>query len=56
MATRKGINISGNYAAPRILHALFTYVLCIYFKKIKRSDKIVFYILFKTQRLSGTVF
>ena len=29
MATRKGINISGNYAAPHILHALFIYVLCI---------------------------
>ena len=26
MATRKGINISGNYAAPHILHALFIYV------------------------------
>ena len=44
MATRKGINISGNYAAPHILHALF----CMYFvfEKIERSDKIVFYILF----------
>ena len=29
MATRKGINISGNYAAPHILNALFIYVLCI---------------------------
>ena len=28
MATRKGINISGNYTAPHILHALFIYVLC----------------------------
>ena len=27
MAARKGINISGNYAAPHILHALFIYVL-----------------------------
>ena len=26
MATRKGINISGNYAAPHILHALFIYI------------------------------
>ena len=25
MATRKGINISGDYAAPHILHALFIY-------------------------------
>ena len=47
MATRKDINISRNYAAPHILHALFIYVLCI--KKNERSDKIVFYILFKTQ-------
>ena len=29
MATRKGINISGNYAVSHILHALFIYVLCI---------------------------
>ena len=29
MATRKGINISGDYAAPHILHVLFVYVLCI---------------------------
>ena len=46
MATRKGIHISGNYAAPYILHALF----CMYFvfKKIERSDQIVSNILFKT--------
>ena len=54
MATTKGINISGNYAAPHILHALLIYVLCL--KKNERSDKIVFYILFKTQRPSDTVF
>ena len=29
MATRKGINIYGNYAAPHILHALVIYVLYI---------------------------
>ena len=29
MATRKGITISENYAAPHILIALFIYVLCI---------------------------
>ena len=29
MATRKGVDISGNYATHHILHALFTYVLCI---------------------------
>ena len=44
MATRKGTNISGNYAAPHILHALFIYVLCI--RKKARSDKILFYIFF----------
>ena len=57
MPTRKGINISGNFAVPHILYALFiyVYVLCTY-KKIERSDRIVFYILFKTQRTSDTVF
>ena len=44
MATRKGINISGNYAAPHISYVLFIYVLCIL--KNERSDKIVLYILF----------
>ena len=39
MATRKGINVSGNYAAPQ-LNALFIYLLC--FKKIERSDKSYF--------------
>ena len=29
MATREGIHISGNYAGPHILHALFIHVLCI---------------------------
>ena len=48
MGTRKGINISGNYAAPHIL--------LLYLKKNERSDKIVFNILFKTQRPSYTVF
>ena len=28
MAIRKGKNISGNYAAPHILHALFIYEVC----------------------------
>ena len=57
MATRKGINVSANYAAPHILNALFIYIYMYFvFKKIKRSDKIVFYIPFKTQRSSDTVF
>ena len=54
MATRKGINISGNYVVHHILYAFLIYVLCI--KKIERSDKIVFYTVFKTQRPSDTVF
>ena len=29
MVTRKSINISGHYAAPHVLLALFIYVLCI---------------------------
>ena len=32
MATRKDVNISGNYAALHILHALFIYVLYIKIK------------------------
>ena len=32
MATRKGIKVSGDYAALHILNALFIYVLCIFFK------------------------
>ena len=56
MATRKGIHISGNHPAPHILHALFILYMYFVFKKIERSDKIVFYILFKTQRPSDTVF
>ena len=53
MATRKGINVSGNYAAPHKMPCS-----CMYFvlKKNERSDKIVFYILLKTQRPSDTVF
>ena len=55
MATKNGISISENYAAPHyILNDLFIYVLCI--SKIERSDKIVFYNLLKTQRPSDTVF
>ena len=43
MATRKGINISGNYAAPHILHALFIYVPgTLYLKKLKGRTKSYF--------------
>ena len=41
MATRKGINISGNYATPHILNALFIYVLRIK-KKMKGRTKSYF--------------
>ena len=54
MATRKGMSISGNYAHP------IYYMPCLYiyfvFKKIERSDEIVFYILLKTQPPSDKVF
>ena len=40
MATRKGIHISGNYAAPHILHALFIYDF--YLKKMKGRTKSYF--------------
>ena len=56
MTTRKGINISGRCVVP--INAtgicLFIHVLCIL--KNKRSDKIVFYVVFETQRPSDTVF
>ena len=54
MATRKGINFPGTTPHP------IYYVPCSYmyfvFKKNEGSDKIVFYILFKSQRPSDTVF
>ena len=58
MATRKGHkHFRELRRTPYILLALFLYVLCIKNKiKNERSDKIVFYILFKSQRPSDTVF
>ena len=53
MATRKDINVSGNCAAPYEIPCLYMYFGL---KKIERSDKIVFYILLKTQRPPDTVF
>ena len=55
MASKKGIHVSGNYAGPHILNALFMYYV-LFILKIERLDKIVFYILLKTQRSSDTVF
>ena len=52
MATEKGINISGTYVVHHEFYAIFIYVLC----KIERSDRMVFYIVFKSQRPSDTVF
>ena len=47
MATRKGINISGNYAAPhKLYHMPFSYMYFVLFL-VERSDKVVFYILLK---------
>ena len=54
MATKKDINISWTYVVHHKLYAFFIYVLCIL--KIERSGRIVFYIVFKTQRPSDTVF
>ena len=56
MTTRKGINISGNYGAPHILHALFIYICNLHLKKMKGRTKSYFYIILKTQRPSDTVF
>ena len=46
MATRKGIHISGNYAAPHTLNALFIYVLRI-LKKMKDRTKSYFTFVLK---------
>ena len=55
MVTRKSINIiSGNYVVHQKLYAFFIDVLC--FLKKETSDRIVFHIVFKTQRPSDTVF
>ena len=48
MATRKGINISGI--------TCLVHICTLYFFKNERPDKIVFYILFKTQRPPDAVF
>ena len=48
MTTRNGIHISGHYVVSINAIYLFIYVLCI--KKIERSDRTVFYIVFKTQQ------
>ena len=45
MATRKGINVSGNYAAPHILNVLFIYVLFIYFFMKGRTKSYVTFFL-----------
>ena len=50
MATRKGINISGNYATPHIFHALFIDVLCI--KEMKGRTKSYFTFFLKL-KISG---
>ena len=55
MATRKGINISGSYMPHPIYYMPCSYMYFV-LKKNERSERIVFYILFKTQRPSGTVF
>ena len=54
MATRRRINISGNYVVHHKLYAFFH--KCALYLKNDRSDKIVFYIGFKTQRPSDTMF
>ena len=48
MPTRKGINISGNYTAPHILHVLFIHGACpLYFKNLKGRTKSYFTIFLK---------
>ena len=54
MTTRKGINISEHYVVSINAIYPFIHVLCII--KIERLDRNVFYIVFKTQRPSDTVF
>ena len=54
MAIRKGIHISGHYVV--LINAIWLFILVFCILKIERSDRIVFYIVFKTQRPSDTVF
>ena len=54
MATSKGINISGAYVVHHNCMP-FAYVYIV-FKNIERSDRFVFYILYKTQRTPNTMF
>ena len=42
MATRKGIHVSGNYAAPHILNTLFIFICTLYFLKMKGRTKSYF--------------
>ena len=42
MATGNGINVSGNYAAPHTLNALFMYLCTLYLKKLKGRTKSYF--------------
>ena len=54
MAIREGIKISGHYAVSINAICLFICVLCIV--KNERSDRIVFHIVFETQRPPDTLF
>ena len=54
MASRKGINTSGHYVVS--INATSFHLMYFEFKKIERSDLIILYIVFKTQRPSDTVF
>ena len=45
MATKKGINISGNYAAPHI--KCLVHICTLYFKKLKGRTKLYFTFFFK---------
>ena len=54
MASRKDINVSGYYVVST--NAMSFLVCILNSKKIERSDRIVFYIVFRIQRPSDTVF
>ena len=56
MATRKGINIFGTYVVHHNLYAFFTYNMYFESYKIERSNRIVFYVLFKTGQPSNKMF
>ena len=47
MATRKGIHISGNYAAPHMIYYMPCSICTLYFKKLKGRTKSYFTLILR---------